>query len=180
MVPPPAEDVNVSLLSTTVVRKRGRPPKTPTTPVAPNFPPGSFSQGDEEPGPSTLDTSRLAVKAPRPPRKSVSPSNRADATADVTNWLLERIQVSDSPASAILKSQLMDRYEEYCVGKGTEPLIDSLVGKEDTNNSPDVRHEQIQVVTRPEDHFLPNRKNVGSTKVYLDSNKLTGSDTGNG
>ncbi|OXA61805.1 RFX-like transcription factor daf-19 [Folsomia candida] len=130
MVPPPAEDVNVSLLSTTVVRKRGRPPKTPTTPIAPNFPPESPSLGDEEPGPSTLDTSRLAVKAPRPPRKSVSPSNRADATADATNWLLERIRVSDNPALAILKSQLMDRYEEYCEGKGTEPLIDSLIGKE--------------------------------------------------
>ncbi|OXA39072.1 Transcription factor RFX4 [Folsomia candida] len=127
--PPPAEDVNASLLTITTARKRGRPPKTPNTPVASNFPPDSLPQGDE-PGPSTLDPSRLAVKAPRPPRKSVSPSTRADATADATNWLLERIRVSDNPSSFILKSTLMERYTSYCEEKGTEPLIDASIGKE--------------------------------------------------
>ncbi|OXA43090.1 LINE-1 retrotransposable element ORF2 protein [Folsomia candida] len=136
-VPPPAEDVNASLLTSTTARKRGRPPKTPTTPIAPNFPPESLPQGDEEPGPSTLDPSRLAVKAPRPPRKSVSPSSRADATADATNCLLERIRVSDNPSSSILKATLMQRYTSYCAEKGTEPLIDASIGKEVRKCFPD-------------------------------------------
>ncbi|OXA54678.1 Transcription factor RFX3 [Folsomia candida] len=152
MIPPPAEDINSSL-NTSVVHKRGRPPKTPTTPT---FQVLSPSGGDEEPGPSTLGPSRLAVTAPGPPRKFVSPtsptpptpSSRSDANATAINWLLDNIKVADNPATTILKSQLMDRYTAFCEEKGLVPLVDSVLGKRVRECFPAVTTKRPGVGTR--------------------------------
>ncbi|OXA42730.1 DNA-binding protein RFX7 [Folsomia candida] len=126
MAPPPAEDANSSLLSATTVKRRGRPPKIPTTPTIDLK---NLLRGDESPGPSTLGPSHLAVTAPRPRRKSASPSSSSDANSAATNWLLETFIVSEDPSTAIHKSRIWDRYTEFCEESGTVPLVDAVLGK---------------------------------------------------
>lgn len=159
-IPPPADDMNTSLdTSVVVVRKRGRPPKTPTTPT---FQVLSPSGGDEEPGPSTLDSSRLAVTAPRPPRKSVSsnPSN-PDAKATAINWILEHIQVSDNPTTTIIKSEIVLRYTQFCEGMGVAPHIDSALGKRIKECFPHVTTKRLGGKNNLQSHY------VGITWVEL-------------